>query len=119
HRFLKGGPAGSVDEQAIWWHPEGRPMRAHDWSHSASLTLGLILPGNRIQDVYPNGDLIEDDTLLLVFNSTGHDSTVVLPAWGTFWTGCAPFCEETKTQPSHKILIHSHSVGVFRSESHP
>ena len=119
HRFLKGGPAGSVDEQAIWWHPEGRPMRAHDWSHSASLTLGLILPGNRIQDVYPNGDLIEDDTLLLVFNSTGHDSTVVLPAWGTFGTGCAPFCEETQTHPSHKILIHSHSVGVFRSESHP
>ena len=119
HRFLNGGPAGSADEQAIWWHPDGRPMRAHDWSHNTPLALGLILPGNRIQDVDENGRIVEDDTLLLVFNPSDQVVHLKLPEWGLHWKGCAPFSEDSGGLQNESVPINSHSVGVFRSERHP
>ncbi len=47
--FLTGLPNGGEAPDAVWWHPEGRPMQHEDWTNPELMAFGLLLHGDAIQ----------------------------------------------------------------------
>ncbi len=117
--FLNGGKDDSNTVQGIWWHPEGRRIEQHEWHDAALSVFGLILPGNRLDDLDAGGAALIDDTFLVVFNPTIHSAPITLPTWGLSWTACELFCAPSASPAGTQIAVESHSVAVFRSDEHP
>lgn len=116
--FLNGGGLGSSTAQALWWHAHGRRVEDHEWSSGDLHMVGMILLGDRLDDVDENGTTVTDETLLIVFNPMGFDQLCMLPNWGASWTSCAPFSTETTHAPAHSVAIPKQSVVVFRAAEH-
>ncbi|MGI8781011.1 MAG: glycogen debranching protein GlgX [Solirubrobacteraceae bacterium] len=98
--FLTGEARdGSSLPDAWWFRPDGRRMTQHDWSSGAH-RLGLFLNGEGITAPGPEGERVEDDSFLLLFNASGDDCAFNAPSrrFGTRWsrvldtadTGAAP-----------------------------
>jgi len=120
--FLNGGPASSPTSQGIWWHPEGRRIDGQEWYEGPIAhhgVFGLILPGNRINDIGPGGETIEDDTFLMAFNPMGNQQLFNLPEWGESWTSCKPFSTEKRMEAGTSLALEPQSVTVFKAEKHP
>ncbi|MDX1548532.1 MAG: glycogen debranching enzyme GlgX, partial [Rhodothermales bacterium] len=79
HRFLTGAPDAEGVLDALWWHPEGRPMTHEDWQRPGLSAFGLLLRGDRIEGMDPRGRPLEDDTLLLLFNTAAAAAAFELP----------------------------------------
>ena len=86
--FLTGEDrAGSGLPDAWWFRPDGRRMTQHDWNAGAH-SLGLFLNGEGITAPGPEGERVEDDSFLLLFNASGDDVTFNVPSrrFGTQWS---------------------------------
>jgi len=80
-RFFQGRKIhGSAVKDLSWLRPDGSEMTDEEWSDWHGRTLGLQLAGNAIEEVDDEGQLVRDDTFLLLLNA--HDETVpfVLPS---------------------------------------
>ena len=75
--FLKGAPEDEAE--ALWIHPEGRPMQDDDWNSDGQEPLGLLLPGGRLRERTPQGGELDDATFLLLFNNAGEPRSFTLP----------------------------------------
>ncbi|MDA1029777.1 MAG: glycogen debranching protein GlgX [Bacteroidetes bacterium] len=117
--FFNGGAPGTAGEQVIWWHPDGRRMESHEWQTPEITMLGLILPGNRLDDVDDEGRPLQDDTFLVIFNPAEEAAGFVLPSWGGSWTSCAPFSDVSEFSAGNQISIKALSVWVLRADQHP
>jgi glycogen operon protein len=87
--FLTGGEVRGSGLPDVWWfRPDGRRMTQKDWQNTNAHTLGVFLNGKEISERTPDGDLIEDDSFLLLFNAYGEPITFTLPTrrFGTRWT---------------------------------
>ena len=62
-------------------------MTQHDWSGSAQ-RLGMFLNGDGITAPGPEGERVEDDSFILLFNASGEDCGFRLPTrrFGTQWS---------------------------------
>ena len=70
--FLTGEDrAGSGLPDAWWFRPDGRRMTQHDWNSGAHV-LGLFLNGEGITAPGPEGERVEDDSFLLLFNASAE-----------------------------------------------
>ena len=87
--FLTGeDPAGSGLPDAWWFRPaDGRRMTQHDWSEGAKC-LGVFLNGDGIAAPGPEGEKVEDDSFLLLFNACPDDCEFTLPSrrFGARWS---------------------------------
>ena len=101
--FLTSEPGEGGVKSALWWHPDGREMAADDWGDDALHGFGLLLRGDRIDEVDHRGYPRADDTLLVVFNRGGEPVHVALPTEEAGdpagWTGAAPFDEALGAPP--------------------
>ena len=77
--FLTGLPNGGEAPDAVWWHPEGRPMRHEDWTNPELTAFGLLLHGDAIQGTDERGRPFRDDTFLILFNNGKEAVPVVVP----------------------------------------
>nr|WP_304188695.1 glycogen debranching protein GlgX [Rhodothermus marinus]MBO2491617.1 glycogen debranching enzyme GlgX [Rhodothermus marinus] len=77
--FLTGLPNGGEAPDAVWWHPEGRPMRHEDWTNPELTAFGLLLHGDAIQGTDEHGRPFRDDTFLILFNNGSEAVPVVVP----------------------------------------
>jgi glycogen operon protein len=79
--------AGSGLPDIWWFRADGLRMTRADWQ-SGENVLGMFLNGSEIVEPGPNGERIEDDSFLLLFNGHHEDRVFKLPnrRFGRRWT---------------------------------
>jgi glycogen operon protein len=82
--------AGEPDAQGlpdIWWfRPDGRRMARRDWQQPGG-PVAVFLNGDAIRSVTPHGEVVHDDSLILLFNAGHEPVEFVLPPrrFGARW----------------------------------
>jgi isoamylase len=77
--FLRGSePEGSSLPDVWWFRADGRRMTPKDWEHGEA-ALGMFLNGQEITSRGPQGQQIDDDTFVLLFNAHFEDRQFRLP----------------------------------------
>jgi glycogen operon protein len=87
-KFLAGREQEGSGLPDVWWfRPDGRRMTQRDWDMQPHV-LGVFLNGQEIADRTEQGDPIEDDSFLLLFNAHHEDVTFTIPTrrFGSEWT---------------------------------
>ncbi|HEY2505236.1 MAG TPA: glycogen debranching protein GlgX [Streptosporangiaceae bacterium] len=83
-RFFSGQPAnpstGSGLPDINWLTPAGAQMTVADWSGGEHRSLAVILNGAAITEPGPRGEVITDQSFLLLFNASDQPVTFTLPA---------------------------------------
>jgi len=86
--FLTGTSSdGSNLPDAWWFRPDGLKMTGKDWGPGAHC-LGLFLNGEGITAPGPEGERVQDDSFLLLFNASASDCEFALPSrrFGDRWS---------------------------------
>jgi isoamylase len=87
-KFLAGREQEGSGLPDVWWfRPDGRRMTQRDWEAQPHV-LGVFLNGQEIADRTAQGEQIEDDSFLLLFNAGHEDVDFTLPArrFGAEWS---------------------------------
>jgi len=78
--FLTGEERNGSGAPDVWWfRPDGRKMTQADWSRGDAFALGAFLNGAEIPTLTEDGDPLEDDSFLVLFNAWREAVTFVLP----------------------------------------
>ncbi len=86
--FLRGAEVEDSGLPDVWWfRPDGRKMTRRDWQGGEHV-LGMFLNGQGIDTPGPQGETIQDDSFLVLFNAHHEDRTFMLPRrrFGAQWT---------------------------------
>ncbi|HZO61701.1 MAG TPA: hypothetical protein VFB35_01840, partial [Gaiellaceae bacterium] len=87
-QFLTGeSRLGSGLPDSWWFRMDGRKMTRRDWADGGLRTIGLFLNGNEIPDHTRDGERLEDDSFVVLFNSRQEPVTFLLPPrrFGARW----------------------------------
>jgi isoamylase len=77
---------GSDVRDLTWLNPSGEQMSDDEWDAEWTRTLGVRFAGDALGEVDENGELLEDDTLLLLVNAHTEPVPFRLPgADGVVW----------------------------------
>jgi isoamylase len=77
--FLRGQEIEGAILPDVWWfRVDGRRMTPKDWEHGEA-ALGMFLNGQAITSRGPQGQPIDDDTFILLFNAHYEDRQFRLP----------------------------------------
>src|SRR5262249_45641838 len=70
-----------------WFRPDGNEMTPRDWQLPFVRALGMLLGGDAIPSLGPQGERIVGDTLLVLMNAHHESLSFVLPLseWGDRW----------------------------------
>jgi glycogen operon protein len=80
-RFFQGRRIeGSEVKDLSWFRPDGKEMAQEEWTNGLTRCLGLRLAGDAIEEVDEAGEIIRDDTFLLLLNAHHEPVDFVLPA---------------------------------------
>jgi glycogen operon protein len=80
-RFFQGREIhGSDIDDISWFTPEGEEMDADSWSSPWARSLAMRLGGEALGEVGPDGELVTDDSFLLLVNAHHEPISFVLPA---------------------------------------
>jgi isoamylase len=76
--------SGQLGEQRdiSWLTPAGTEMTQADWQASDTRSLAVLLNGEAITEPGPRGEIIADDSFLLLFNADDQPVTFILPGAG-------------------------------------
>jgi isoamylase len=115
----KGSPGSPPD---VWWfRPDGRRMTQSDWRRADGLTLGVFLNGSEVRRLTPQGERLEDDSFLLLFNASDQGVVFVLPPrrFGRRWTlelsTYDPDAEASLFPPRGLVPVDARTTIVLRS----
>ena len=95
-------------------------MSEDDWSLPTVQPLTVFLNGQGIAEPGPRGEVIADDSFLMIFNPTHEDVSITLPpaefgaAWDVVLTTGAP--GEERCSAGEQIALGSRSLVVLRHE---
>jgi glycogen operon protein len=79
-KFFQGRRiAGSETRDVMWFNPGGNEMSEEEWGSPFVRCLGLLLSGDTIDILNFEGELIRDDTFLLLINAHHEPLPFVLP----------------------------------------
>jgi isoamylase len=87
-RFLTGQQGVRSGLPDAWWfRPDGRRMTRRDWEQPDSHVLGFFLNGGEIRQRTREGDAVEDDSFILLFNASEDEVSFQMPArrFGRIW----------------------------------
>ena len=78
--FLTGEERQGSGAPDVWWfRPDGRRMTQTDWSRGDAFALGAFLNGAEIPTLTPDGEPVDDDSFIVLFNAWHEPVTFVLP----------------------------------------
>jgi isoamylase len=79
--FFEGQPVpgGDGSKDLAWFHPSGRELTSADWFDGQLRTIGMYLDGRRLRGRGPRGELIVDDSYLLVLHAGDEQISFALP----------------------------------------
>lgn len=96
-RFYQGKKVrGSEVKDLAWFRPDGKEMRQQEWGTEFIRCLGLRLAGDAIEETDPEGQMVQGETLLLLFNAHHKDVSFILPShrssvrWGLIVDSAEP-----------------------------
>ncbi|MEO6886769.1 MAG: glycogen debranching protein GlgX, partial [Jatrophihabitantaceae bacterium] len=85
--FFEGRPVpgGDLCKDLAWFHPGGRELGDGDWFDTGLRTIGMYLDGRGLRHRDARGQVIIDDSYLLILHSGDDASTFELPGmpWAT------------------------------------
>jgi isoamylase len=86
-KFFQGRKLrGSEVRDLTWLNPDAREMSDAEWDSGWVRALAVRFGGDALAEVDDNGDILEDDTLLLMMNAHIEDVTFKLPGQrGIIW----------------------------------
>jgi isoamylase len=87
--FLTGeSHVGSGLPDSWWFRTDGRKMTRRDWGDGELRTIGLFLNGGEIATRTATGELIRDDSFVVLISSAAEPAMFLLPPrrFGTRWT---------------------------------
>ncbi|MEZ4570069.1 MAG: glycogen debranching protein GlgX [Thermomicrobiales bacterium] len=79
--FFNGRPANGSNgsRDIIWLRPDASEMTSADWSTGWIRSLGVLLPGEGLNEYDGYGNKLADDTLLILLNAHSEPVTFVAP----------------------------------------
>jgi isoamylase len=77
---------GAAEREIAWFRPDGSEMADEDWETGYVKAVGVALNGNAIPYPGQRGEVIEDDTFLLLFNAHHEALDWVVPDFAPLWT---------------------------------
>jgi isoamylase len=79
-RFFSGRAAsGRGLEDIVWLTPAGQQMTDRDWNTGYARSLAVFLNGDAITEPGPRGDIVQDQSFLLLFNANREPVSFTLP----------------------------------------
>jgi isoamylase len=79
-KFFQGRHIRGSDVQDLsWFSPDGNEMADEEWSQRSVRTLGVRFGGDALSEVSADGELLKDDTLLLLMNADTRAVDFTLP----------------------------------------
>ncbi len=79
-RWFEGRPIRGDDVHDMgWYRPDGSEMLDEDWDVGYARSLGVFLNGDAITATGPGGEIITDDSFLMLFNANASSSAFVIP----------------------------------------
>ncbi len=87
-RFFQGQAIkGASVKDILWLNPEATEMTEAQWDSDVAKTLGMLLPGEGIEELDARGNRILDDSFLVLMNAHHEEVPFTLPslASGTRW----------------------------------
>lgn len=105
-----------------WYRLDGQPMTEDDWSDSELRGLVMFLAGRGIDDMDAFGRPLVDDDLLIAFNASAADLTLVMPnvQYVEEWELLLDTAEQavlSRVPKNGTTHLASHSLRLFRSPS--
>jgi glycogen operon protein len=82
--FFEGLPVADDCKDLAWFHPAGREMSSDDWFDAGLRSIGMYLDGRGLRHRGSRGELIVDDSFLLLLHSGDNGGAFTLPSrpWG-------------------------------------
>ncbi len=72
-------PGGDGCKDLAWFHPAGRELADGDWFDNGLQTLGMYLDGRGLRQRGPQGEVIVDDSYLLILHAGDGEASFALP----------------------------------------
>jgi isoamylase len=117
--FLTGEERlGSGAPDAWWFRTDGRRMTRRDWERPDGHVVGVFLNGREITSPGEHGERIEDDSFLVLFNSSPDEVTFRLPSrrFGLLWELelSTAETEQLSVRTREEVRVDARSVLVLR-----
>ncbi len=77
--FFDGRPTRSGEPDLVWFRPDGEPMTEDDWFDEGRRTLGMWIDGSESLSRARDGELVADDSWLLLLHAGPETAQFVLP----------------------------------------
>jgi isoamylase len=88
--FFEGQPVAGGDgcKDLAWFHPAGREMAERDWYDAGLRSLGMYLDGRGLRHRGRRGEMIVDDSFLLLLHAGDEDGLFAVPGspWADTYT---------------------------------
>jgi isoamylase len=80
--FFEGHAVADGDgcKDLAWFHPNGNELNEGNWFDRGLRTVGMYLDGRGLRERGPRGELIIDDSYLVIFHSGDDGIEFTLPA---------------------------------------
>ncbi len=79
--FFEGRPVADGDgcKDLAWFHPAGRELSETDWFDTGLRSIGMYLDGRGLRHRSARGEVIMDDSYLLLLHAGDHSGTFTVP----------------------------------------
>lgn len=118
--FFQGRPIrGSKVRDITWLTPSSQEMTDADWHSETARSLGVVLSGDQIDEVDEQGAPITDSTMLLLLNSSPHDTKFTLPTlpaheyWWPLLDTAKPKVKAARRAGAQTLTLSARSMIVF------
>ncbi len=122
-RFFQGRSIHGAEIKDLYWlRPDGAEMTEADWHAGHAHCLGMVLPGDQIEETGERGERIAGDTFAILFNA--HDDPVPFHlgarrrdiAWTTVIDTADPEAPACTFPHMGTYPLHGRSLVVLRAE---
>jgi glycogen operon protein len=115
--FTGKDAAGTGLPDAWWFRPDGLRMTGRNWNASGAHVVGLFLNGEGLTAPGPQGERIEDDSFLLLFNASPDDCEFTIPSrrFGDAWAFVLSTAEPDRPPGGETIPWHGELTVTSRS----
>ncbi|HZH04062.1 MAG TPA: glycogen debranching protein GlgX, partial [Myxococcaceae bacterium] len=123
-RFFRGAHIwDSAFKDLAWFRPDGSEMTREDWSKPFVRSVTVLLGGDAIPTLDPQGQRVVGDSLLVMLNAHYGPLTFTLPAveWGSAWDvvvdTAVPSVERPHTFAGERLELVGRSLMVLSCPS--
>ncbi len=117
--FLSGRFGPSICKDVSWWHPLGHEMTLEDWLDQQQSALGMLLCGSAFFEKDNHGEILGDDSFLLIFHGAKATSFTLPPnpdgqRWQLIWGTSAKAYAKTVFQPATTLILEPYAFTLLQ-----